>query len=199
MPSDLIRGWAPVRGKDASRAKYGQFRHDRGCPALTTQASQGRVIGIRIRPANALSRRDEYHSQNDRLNPGRRCRLRNARSADISASFRSRSGRRTRPRLCPGRIGVRSGLRPQPLGDGGDFRRPDRPARNPAALDAGKAREARRFCRRYHGHLRGPRTRRRRRLGDQARVDPTWERPDTKIPAGTRPARIDRNTLFVSR
>jgi len=27
MPSDLIRGWAPVRGKDASRAKYGQFRH----------------------------------------------------------------------------------------------------------------------------------------------------------------------------
>ena len=120
MPSDLIRGWAPVRGKDASRAKYGQFRHDRGCPALTTQASQGRVIGIRIRPANELSRRDEYHSQNDRLDPGRRCRLRNARSADISASFRSRSGRRTRPRLCPGRIGVRSGLWPQPLGDGGD-------------------------------------------------------------------------------
>ena len=46
------------------------------------------MIGIRIRPANALSRRDEYHSQNDRLDPGRRCRLRNARSADISASFR---------------------------------------------------------------------------------------------------------------
>ena len=78
--------------------------------------------------------------------------------------------RRTRPRLCPGRIGVRSGLRPQPLGDGGDFRRPDRPARNPAALDAGKAREARRFCRRCHGRLRGPRTRRPPRLGDQARA-----------------------------
>jgi VanZ family protein len=44
------------------------------------------VIGIR--PANVLSRRDECHSQNDRLDPGRRCRLRNARSADISASFR---------------------------------------------------------------------------------------------------------------
>ena len=62
-----------------------------------------------------------------------------------TARLRSRTGRRTRLRLCPGRIGVRSGLHAQPIGDGGDFRRPDRPARNPAALGAGTAREAEDF------------------------------------------------------
>ena len=110
--------WASVHVKATRRARNdGQFVVVWTVRALTTQPSQGRVIGIQR--ADVLFERDEFHSFNDYLDSGRCGGLRNTRSADISTSrLRSRSERRTRLRLYPGRIGIRCGLPPQPMGEG---------------------------------------------------------------------------------